>query len=82
MYLEIRLLATRDPTRDGWLKEFVKRKWSSVLFWAVGAAEEKKIPTAISKQLFEAFFFYFFMGKKNGNLFENIVPSTLKNYII
>ena len=32
---------SRDPTRDGWIKEFIKRKWSSGLFWAVGAAENK-----------------------------------------
>ena len=29
------------------------RKWSSGLFWAVRAAERKKLPTAISKQRFE-----------------------------
>ena len=32
---------SRDPTRDGCIKEFIKRKWSSGLFWAVGAAEKK-----------------------------------------
>jgi hypothetical protein len=25
-------LAVRDPTRDGWIKEFIKRKWRSGLF--------------------------------------------------
>ena len=48
-------LVNRDPTRDGWIKEFIKRKWSSGLFWAVGAAEKKNLPTAISMQLFEVF---------------------------
>jgi hypothetical protein len=38
------------------MKEFKKRKSSSGLFWAVGAAEKNKLPTAISKQLFEVFF--------------------------
>ena len=32
----------RDPTRDGWIKEFIKQKWSSGLYWAVGGAEKKK----------------------------------------
>ena len=35
--------AARDPTRDGWIKEFIKRKWSSGLFWAVRAAERKTL---------------------------------------
>ena len=34
-------VSSRDPTRDGWIKEFIKRKWSSGLFWAGGAAEKK-----------------------------------------
>ena len=45
----------RDPTRDSCIKEFIKRKWSSGLFFAVGAAE-KKIPTAISIQHFGVVF--------------------------
>jgi hypothetical protein len=32
---------SKDHTRDGWIKEFIKRKWSSGLFWAVEAAEIK-----------------------------------------
>ena len=28
-------------TRDGWINEFIKRKWSSGLFWAVRGAEKK-----------------------------------------
>ena len=31
----------RDSSRDGWIEKFIKRKWSSGLFWAVGAAEKK-----------------------------------------
>jgi hypothetical protein len=30
-----------DPTRDGWIKEFIKRKWSSGLFWAVRLQRKK-----------------------------------------
>ena len=48
---------SRDLSRDDWIEEFIKRKWSSGLVWAVGAAEKKNFPTAISMQLF--------VGKKN-----------------
>ena len=51
-------VVTRDPTRDGWIKEFIKQKCSGLL-WEVRAAEEKKIPTAISKQLFQVVFSIF-----------------------
>ena len=44
--------ANRDLSRDDWIKE---RK-SSGLVWAVGAAEKKNLPTAISMQLFVVFF--------------------------
>ena len=54
----------RYPTRDGWIKEFIKRKRSSGLFWAVGAAEQKNLPTAISMQLFGVFFSTFCGQKK------------------
>ena len=54
----------RDLSRDDWIKEFIKRKWSSGLFWAVGAAEKKKLPTAISMQLLEVVFSTF-CGQKN-----------------
>ena len=33
----------RYPTRYGWIKEFIKQKWSSGLFWAVWVAEKKKL---------------------------------------
>ena len=50
-----------------WLdKRFIKQKWSSGLFWAVGAAE-KKLPTAISTlsmQLFGVVFSTFCGQKK------------------
>ena len=44
---------TRDLGRDDWIKEFIKQ--ITGLFWAVGTAE-KKIPTAISMQLFGVVF--------------------------
>ena len=41
-----------DFRPDGWIEEFIKRKWGSGLFWTVGAAEKKKLPAAISMQLY------------------------------
>ena len=38
---DARYQTTRDSSRDGWIKKFIKRKWSSGLFWVVGAAEKK-----------------------------------------
>ena len=32
----------RDLSRDNWIKEFIKQKWSFGLFWAVGATVKKK----------------------------------------
>ena len=43
-------------TRDGWIKKFIKQNWSSGLFGAVGAADKKTHPTAISMQLFGVIF--------------------------
>ena len=62
--------SSRDPTRDGWIKEFIKRKWNSGLFWAVGAAEKKNLPTAISMQLFGVVFKKYFslLTKKLHNI--------------
>ena len=57
----------RDPIRDGWIKEFIKPKWSSGLFWTVQAAEKKNLPTAISTQHFEALFSTFCWQK---NIFK------------
>ena len=54
-----------DSTTDGWIEEFIKRKWTSGLFWAVGAAAEKKnLLTAISMQLFGVVFSTFCGQKK------------------
>ena len=65
------------------MKEFIKRKSSSGLFWAVGAAEKNKLPTAISKQLFQVVCSTF-CGQKH--IFKlkkkNILASALKSYII
>ena len=54
------IIKTRDPTNDGWIKEFMKRKLSSRLFWAVWPAEKKKyqLPSIIM-QLFGGGFFNF-----------------------
>ena len=53
----------RDPTRDGWIiKEFIKRKWSSELIWAVGAAENKP-PNCHKYATFLGAFFQLFVGK-------------------
>ena len=46
----------RDPTRDGWIKEFIKKEMK---FWAVlgsWGCREKNLPTAISMQLFGVVF--------------------------
>ena len=51
----------RDPARDGCIKEFIKRKWSSGLFGAVRAVEKKK--TAKRMQLFGVVFSTFW-GQK------------------
>ena len=40
----------RDSSRDGWIKEFMKQKLSSGLFWAVVAAE-KKTPNCGQKKI-------------------------------
>ena len=66
----------RDPTRDGWIKEFIKRKWSSGLIWAVGAAEKK----LLNCYKYATFWggFSTFCGQ---NFKENIVASALKSYM-
>ena len=63
----------RDPTWDGCIKEFIKRKWSSGLFWAVRAAEKKNLPTAIS--IWGGFFNFLWAIF----LFLIILASALKN---
>ena len=54
----------RDPTWDGCIKEFIKQKWSSGMFWAVGAAEKKKPPNCYKYATFGVVFSAFW-GKKN-----------------
>ena len=52
----------RDPTRDGWIKQFIERmKFLAVL--GSRGCREKKLPTAISMQLFGVGFSTF-VGKK------------------
>ena len=62
----------RDPTRDGWMKEFIKRKRSSGLFWAVGAAEKKQKTTlnCHNYTTFEGDFFYFLWTKIDSTFFK------------
>ena len=67
-----KMIITRDPTRDGWIEEFIKQKWSSGLFWAVGAAEKKNLPTAISMQLFGVVFSTFWGQKIIFNFFQKL----------
>ena len=65
----------RDLSRDDCIKEFIKGKWSSGLFWAVGAAE-KKPPNVLG------WFFQLFVGKKNNfNFPKYILASALKSYM-
>ena len=47
----------RYSTTDHWIQESIKRIFNSGLFWPVGAAETKKMQTAIST--FEASFLCF-----------------------
>ena len=39
---------SRNLRRDNWIEEFIKRKQSSGLFWAVRAAEKKTLSTTTS----------------------------------
>ena len=57
---------TRDSSRDGWIEKNIKRKWSSGLFWAGGAAEKK--PPNCHKCDFLGWFFQIFVC----NFFFNI----------
>ena len=60
---------SRDALRDGCIKEFIKQKRSSGLFWAVRAKEKKNLSTAISKLLFEVVFPTFCGQKKFSKFF-------------
>ena len=72
------MVKVRDPTRDGWIKEFIKRKWNSGLVWAVGAVE-KKTPNYHKYATFMGGFFNFCKAKKEK---EKNIASALKSYII
>ena len=70
----------RDLSRDDWIEEFIKRKWSSGLFWAVGAAEKKKTPNCHKYATFQCghynvfkFFFFFFPTKSWKNLPQKLL---------
>ena len=64
-----------------WLSKRIDK--TELKFWAVGAAEKKNLPTAISMQLFGVVFFQLFVGKKIIQIFlKNILASALKSYII
>ena len=60
---------------DGWIKEFIKQKWSSGLFLGSRGCREK---TAISKQLFGVFFSTF-CGPKMFKKLKNSLASAQKN---
>jgi hypothetical protein len=58
---------------------------TEIKFWAVlgsRGCKEKKLPIAISMQLFEVVFSTFCGQKENLNFFKDIVASALKSYII
>ena len=59
------MYGSRDLSRDDWIKEFIKRKWSSGLFWAVGAAAKKKGSGPIMSSFLGCFFQLFVIKKKN-----------------
>ena len=63
-----RSLSDRDPTRDGWIEEFIKRKRSSGLFWVVGAAEKKTL-NCHKYATFWGGFLMFSRSKNNFNFF-------------
>ena len=56
----------RDLSWDDWIKEFMKLKWSSGLFWAVGSAEKKNLPYVCN---FLGWFFQLFKVKKSFRFF-------------
>ena len=50
-------LSNRDPNRDGWIKEFIKKVMSFLgYFGQSGLQREKKLPIAISMQIFGVVF--------------------------
>ena len=65
------MLSTRDLSRHDCIKEFIKRKWSSGLLWAVGAAE-KKNPNCHKYATFWGGFLMFSRSKNNSKIFLKI----------
>ena len=61
-------ISARDLSRDDWIEEFIKRKWSSGLFWAVWAAERKKGSGPIMSK-FLRWVFQLFVVKKKEKIF-------------
>ena len=60
--VSLNCVSTRDLSRDDWIKKFIKRK--RVLGWfGQSGLQRKKLPTAISMQLF-AVVFSTFCGQK------------------
>ena len=71
-------VTSRDPTRDGWIKEFIKWKWSSGLFWAVSrGSREKKPPNCHKYATFWGGFFNFLWEKNKKIIFAH---KKLKNH--
>ena len=64
-------VVSRDPTQDGWIEKFIKRKWNSGLFLAVGAAE-KRNPNCHKYATFEVGVFMFSLPKKHVKFFFEI----------
>ena len=62
---------SRDFSRDDWIKEFIKRKWSSGLFWAVGAAEKKKGLGRLWATFWSGFFNFWWSKNKSVAYFFN-----------
>ena len=54
---------TRDSSRDCCIKQFIKRIWSSGLFWEGGAAEKKTTPNCHKYATFLGVFFSNFCGQ-------------------
>ena len=54
--LKLKYIHYTDFSTDECIEEFIKRKWSSGLFWVGSELQRKNLSTAISKQLFEVVF--------------------------
>ena len=72
----------QDISRDDWIKWFIKQKWSSGLFWAVGAAEKKNTSQLSSVCNFLRWFFQLFVGKNTFlKFFKDILASVQKRFL-